>query len=458
MVRERYWLTFAAGEIRVCANCHGINTTTPCSPTAAHQPPEALQRSLASGGGRTSTTATPAPTPTRQARDRDVDANGNGVADPDANVHPRGPRRRRRRRRHAVADADANLSTGLTPTSTPTPTPTRSPTATSSPTRTPSATPTPSPSPTPSPVTMQVDGLVTYYSNSDPVSSVEVHGTGAANAMALTNLDGEFGFSGLPGGDFQIEPRKIGGDNGAISSLDAAYALQAAVKMRTLTPEQIVACDVTGNGLVTALDAARILQRVVGRISTLPVAASCGSDWAFLPDADVMPHQTVTDPIVTAGSCQAGAITFTPLDADAQRQDFRAVLFGDCTGSWRPAGSAAFARRSNESLAHLGRPRRRGGEIVAPLVVDRADPFHAFEATLTFDPARLRSVRVQIGTAASGAVLQVNSPRDGRLTVALASAEPVDPTKGAILEVIYELIGRDHRVGRVRIVDVSLDE
>src|SRR5689334_21385120 len=26
VVRERYWVTFAAGEIRSCTNCHGINS------------------------------------------------------------------------------------------------------------------------------------------------------------------------------------------------------------------------------------------------------------------------------------------------------------------------------------------------------------------------------------------------------------------------------------------------
>ena len=25
-MRERYWLTFQPGEIRVCTNCHGVNT------------------------------------------------------------------------------------------------------------------------------------------------------------------------------------------------------------------------------------------------------------------------------------------------------------------------------------------------------------------------------------------------------------------------------------------------
>ncbi len=44
VVRERYWVTFAPGEIRSCTNCHGLNTTD----VVAHQPvpinpPQALR-------------------------------------------------------------------------------------------------------------------------------------------------------------------------------------------------------------------------------------------------------------------------------------------------------------------------------------------------------------------------------------------------------------------------------
>ena len=35
VVRERYWVTFAAGEMRVCTNCHGINTTDVVAASAA---------------------------------------------------------------------------------------------------------------------------------------------------------------------------------------------------------------------------------------------------------------------------------------------------------------------------------------------------------------------------------------------------------------------------------------
>jgi hypothetical protein len=39
VVRERYWLTFAAGEIRTCTSCHGINTTDQAGhPTPTNTP------------------------------------------------------------------------------------------------------------------------------------------------------------------------------------------------------------------------------------------------------------------------------------------------------------------------------------------------------------------------------------------------------------------------------------
>ena len=44
VVRERYWLTFAAGEVRSCANCHGVNTVdTVLGQPAPENPPEAFR-------------------------------------------------------------------------------------------------------------------------------------------------------------------------------------------------------------------------------------------------------------------------------------------------------------------------------------------------------------------------------------------------------------------------------
>ena len=46
VVRERYWLTFQPGEVRVCASCHGLNDTDQAGQTVPTNPPEALKTLL----------------------------------------------------------------------------------------------------------------------------------------------------------------------------------------------------------------------------------------------------------------------------------------------------------------------------------------------------------------------------------------------------------------------------
>ncbi len=46
MVRERYWLTFQPGEIRVCASCHGLNSQDQAGQPVPTNPPEALRTLL----------------------------------------------------------------------------------------------------------------------------------------------------------------------------------------------------------------------------------------------------------------------------------------------------------------------------------------------------------------------------------------------------------------------------
>lgn len=46
VVRERYWITFQPGEIRTCANCHGVNRLDQAGRPPATNPPEALRELL----------------------------------------------------------------------------------------------------------------------------------------------------------------------------------------------------------------------------------------------------------------------------------------------------------------------------------------------------------------------------------------------------------------------------
>lgn len=46
VVRERYWLNFQPGEVRVCASCHGVNESDQAGAPAPLNPPEALRTLL----------------------------------------------------------------------------------------------------------------------------------------------------------------------------------------------------------------------------------------------------------------------------------------------------------------------------------------------------------------------------------------------------------------------------
>jgi hypothetical protein len=69
VVRERNWLSFQAGEIRVCANCHGVNRLSQMGEPPATNQPEALRALLQewkeqTGPGGPTPTPGPSPVPT----------------------------------------------------------------------------------------------------------------------------------------------------------------------------------------------------------------------------------------------------------------------------------------------------------------------------------------------------------------------------------------------------------
>jgi hypothetical protein len=46
VVRERFWLSFQSGEVRVCASCHGINSKDQTGDGVPMNPPDALRQLL----------------------------------------------------------------------------------------------------------------------------------------------------------------------------------------------------------------------------------------------------------------------------------------------------------------------------------------------------------------------------------------------------------------------------
>ena len=180
-----------------------------------------------------------------------------------------------------------------------------------------------------------IDGHIRYYSSGQPVGGVTVQLLGPTPATTHTDGTGHFSFSGLSQSYWEIVPQKFEDAQLGITGLDASVVLQDRVGLITLAPDQRLACDVSGNGMLSAFDAALILQFKVGLISQLPVAPACKSDWIFVPVATPTPNQQMLiQPQVAPTPCQPGAIVYQPLTSQVNNQDFDAILFGDCTGNW----------------------------------------------------------------------------------------------------------------------------
>ena len=311
-----------------------------------------------------------------------------------------------------------------------------------------------------------VSGHVLYHTTGLPVSGAAVSLHGPTPAMVQTDAFGQFSLNGLSGADWGVQPQKSGDAGNAITAADAAMALQAAVGLVTPDAGQQIACDVSGDGRITATDALLMLYYKVGMISAFPVTLACASDWAFMPEPGAAANQQIAAPLVAASRCQLGAIDWQPLAASASNQDFSAMLFGDCSGNWRPStGSTAPGRApGSEGGAGVGRGTvrvgsalraSRAGTLRVPVYAQAPGPFHSLDVQFSYDPTRLRLLGVRRVRQARSALAAVNQGVPGFLAVSLASVEPL--RGGAVM--VLEFRGRAAQAGApVRVANAVVGE
>jgi hypothetical protein len=287
-----------------------------------------------------------------------------------------------------------------------------------------------------------VSGTVRYYRDDSgsglepstkPVPNVGIDRTGDAVADATTGANGTYAFGSLSGNVTLTTVAKLGSPrasdhNGAVSSFDASVVARGAALLVTLTPNQHIAADVTGDGTVSAFDASFVARFAAGLIDHFGVATSTGSDWKFLRcDAYAFPG----DP-----GCGTPAYAFTPISQAETGKDFHAILYGDVTGNWQPvAALASLAEKDsalidkNESMATIRpeavpagagvvrspaappaevsidrlTPALRPGEQRSLTVrLDNADGILGIDFNLRYDPSRIRIVGVQPAGIAAG--------------------------------------------------------
>ncbi len=305
----------------------------------------------------------------------------------------------------------------------------------------------------------RVRGRVSYYAGDRAVPGVTVNLRGENDTATFTAGDGNYEFPAVPEGSWELAAEKGKDTSASVTALDAAYVLQHIVQLRDLDSAQQLACDVTGDGKLSTLDAAEILKRYVGASPILPVADACASDWLFLPVPAPMSQQLIIAPEIASGACRSGSIRLEELLAEADQQNFNAVLFGDCTGNWEAAGSAALRVRASgrAPMVRLGRAIARNGVARVPVYVRSADPFNALDLQVTYDDAHLTPTNTRMHRSTQSSIVSTFSPKPGMLRIAMASGEPIAPRHGVLMVLEFTVTG-DLGPNAVRGVGANIDE
>lgn len=319
----------------------------------------------------------------------------------------------------------------------------------------------PTATPTVAPL-FDVSGQVRYSTSGLPVQAVTVQLEGPVPESTQTNSTGQFALNGLSEAMWCIVPQKLGDINNSINAADAVAVLQAVVGLQTPDATQQIACDVNGDGKLTAVDAVLILEYKVGLITSFPAADRCGSDWVFVPQPAATGNIQVMPPALAPGTCQSGAICWASLASQATGQNFMAGLFGDCSGNWQPP-TAGLQRSAPDQpgVVRLGAVRvdrrlraARTSSLRVPLLLEA--PVRGLDVTLRYDPTAWTPVGVRRTHGARHALVAMHVAEPGALSLSLASAEPLRPGNILMLQFAQRTV-RPHTELDVTSATVSAD-
>ena len=166
----------------------------------------------------------------------------------------------------------------------------------------------------------------------------------------------------FPEGRWEVRREKDSDFGLGVSPLDAAYVLQPVAHLRQLDATQQLACDVTRRR-TTQCARRRPHPPVQRRHDHAPAGGrhACGSDWTFVPDPTPCSSSRSSIRSSPAAAAAAGKIMLDDLRDEAEDQNFRAILFGDCTGNWQTSRARGWWRQRAPRLraVRLGRAEGR---------------------------------------------------------------------------------------------------
>jgi hypothetical protein len=255
---------------------------------------------------------------------------------------------------------------------------------------------------------------------------------GFVTRTTTTDANGDYTFVNVPtGNDYTLTPSKVG-DVGAlhIESIDAAKVARFVAGLDVPTPNQIIAADADGDGILTSFDGALIARYVAG----LPPPTGIVGTWKFVPVNRSYPN----------------------LSADQPAQNFTAILVGDTDGNWepaRPAGGGDDAVKVSMhpdatlavtvSMPHVTGPTL--SNITVPVTVGdlTGQGVKAYDLQVTFDPTKVVPQGTPFdtaGTISSGMLITPNAGNAGHLIISAFQATDLAGA-GTLINLKFTIIG-----------------
>jgi hypothetical protein len=250
---------------------------------------------------------------------------------------------------------------------------------------------------------------------------VLVSAAGSPNLSDTTTAAGTYSLTGFGSGSYTITPSKSGGQNGSITSFDAARIAQFVTGNITFTPAQQIVADVSGSSGVSSFDAALIARYAA---SLGPPTGSTGN-WIFSPPSYT--HSSIVSNIT---------------------DDYSALLMGDVSGNWVASGGRYADSGGPEKPASVTAPRlvtAADGEFVIPVAVQGIanKGVISYEFDLRYDPAVIQpqAKAADLAKTVSDALVVVtNAETPGLLKVVVYGPVPIGGN-GILLNLRFNAVG-----------------
>jgi Tol biopolymer transport system component len=280
-----------------------------------------------------------------------------------------------------------------------------------------------------------ISGTVFYGTSVTPIGvpNVLLSAAGDPGSSTSTATDGTYTLGGFGPGAYTVTPSKSG-DISGITALDASLISQFLVGVGTLSENQQIAGEVSGNGTLTSFDAALIAQYVV----SLPNTGLTGT-WRFSP-----------------------ASRFYETVGNMMNEDYSAILMGEVSGNWiagtglrgQLARSAPFGKDETRfrgpseltaSLPTVG--ARQNSSITIPVMVKWGSigaNITAYQFDIIYDPAVIQPELIPfdtVGTLSGGFGAASNTTFNGRLKVAVYGANLIN-SNGTLIYLRFRVVGQ----------------